>query len=64
MGTAMHQEMVIPPAMRCENCGALAREEARERVSETEVAVRYACSECRRQKTRRFQSAPTELDEG
>ena len=59
--TVTHQEMVIPAAMRCENCGALAREEARERVSETEVAVRYACSECRRQKTRRFQSGPAEM---
>lgn len=54
---------MIPTTIRCESCGGLAREEARERTSDDEVAVRYACDTCRRQQTRRFHDDADEQEE-
>ncbi len=51
--TAGETTITVPPAVRCDNCGALAREEVRERTND-EVVVRYACPECRHQQTRRY----------
>ncbi len=44
----------IPRAVRCPHCGHLAREDARERVSDDEVAVRYGCKDCRWHRTRHY----------
>lgn len=62
MGTKTAQEMGLHPAstswtpraVRCSNCGELAREEVRERVSDDEVIVRYGCTNCRKRVTRHY----------
>jgi lysyl-tRNA synthetase class I len=62
MGTKMTLEPGLHPAstswtpraVRCANCGELAREEVRERISDDEVVVRYGCSHCRKRVTRHY----------
>ena len=44
----------IPRVVRCAHCGELAREEVRERVSDEEVVIRYACAACRWHQTRHY----------
>ena len=43
-----------PRVVRCAHCGELAREEVRERVSDEEVVIRYACQACRWLQTRHY----------
>lgn len=50
----------VPRATRCQRCGALAREEARERTSDADVAIRYRCNECGWRKTNFYHES--ELD--
>jgi hypothetical protein len=44
----------IARVVRCPLCGDLAFEEARERLTDDEIAVRYDCPPCRWQQTRHF----------
>ncbi len=43
-----------PRVVRCAHCGELAREEARERIGDDEIVVRYACAACRWHQTRHY----------
>jgi len=54
--TTHHQASTvwIPRAVRCSHCGAIAQESIRERVSDDEVVVRYACDACSGKQTRRY----------
>lgn len=56
MGATLTQSnrLIVPRAIRCAHCQGLAREEARERVSDNEVVVRYGCPECRWHRTRHY----------
>jgi hypothetical protein len=40
--------------VRCARCEELAREEARERLTDDEIAVRYGCTACRWHQTRHY----------
>lgn len=53
-GKALSSTAWTPRTVRCARCGDLAREEVRERVSETEVAIRYGCPHCRWRQTRHY----------
>jgi hypothetical protein len=44
----------IPRVVRCARCEELAREEARERLTDDEIAVRYGCTACRWHQTRHY----------
>jgi hypothetical protein len=44
----------IARVVRCRICGDLAFAEARERLNDDEVAVRYECTPCRWHQTRLF----------
>jgi hypothetical protein len=44
----------IPRVVRCARCEELAREEARERLTDDEIAVRYSCTACRWHQTRHY----------
>jgi hypothetical protein len=47
----------IARVVRCRICGELAFEEARERLTDDEIAVRYSCPPCRWHQTRHFHVA-------